>query len=274
MFDLIRVADKTGGVAIAVLAGTLVFGACGGDDSPDTTATGGTTASGGADPGSGGGTGGITGSGTGGSGACGHMPAPQQAITAFSNFLATDCSVSSCSWGSKANGELTGGTFTYKSPDPLGASITISPTVDPAAGNLHLTASLPGGGYAGFGFWFESCTSAATYTGIAFTVGGSLGGGSAEFQVQTSKNYPIDAINLKGECTGSWSSGCASNKSPLLVSASPTPTTFLWTGLAGGQPETTVDPTELLGIQWQINCPATAATCAVDVTLDDVTFSS
>jgi hypothetical protein len=279
MFDLKHVADITaGGVAAAVLIGTLVLGSCGGDDSPANTATGGTpAATGGADQGSGGTTGtsagGTTGSGTAGSGACTHTPAPKPMITDFSNFQTNDCSVSGCNWGLAANGDLTGGTFTYKGPEALSGSITINPIVDTTEGNLHLTASVPGGGYAGFGFWFGPCVSAAAFTGITFTIGGTLGGGSAEFQLQTSKDYPIDTINAKGECTGSWSQGCASNKSAVSVPATATPVTLLWTVLTGGQPEATVDPSEILGVQWQFNCPATATTCAVDITLDDVTFS-
>jgi hypothetical protein len=49
-----------------------------------------------------------------------------------------------------------------------------------------------------------------------------------------------------------------------------------WGDLSNGQPETSVTPSELLGIQWQLNCGSdgtgTDGACELNITLDDVQF--
>jgi hypothetical protein len=83
----------------------------------------------------------------------------------------------------------------------------------------------------------------------------------------------VDTVNGKGACLGTWSSGCANNHTAVTVAATPTVTNLAWAFLIGGLPITPADPAELLGVQWQVNCPLTAtAGCAVDLTLDDVAF--
>ncbi len=39
----------------------------------------------------------------------------------------------------------------------------------------------------------------------------------------------------------------------------------------GGKPIATVDATEIIGTQWQLECRS-GSTCTVDITIDNVTF--
>ena len=53
------------------------------------------------------------------------------------------------------------------------------------AGNLHHTATLIAGGYAGAGLSFGVCATAAAHNAVQFSITGSLGGCALEFQAQT-----------------------------------------------------------------------------------------
>ena len=189
-----------------------------------------------------------------GAGGCQHYSAPSEAITDFSSWT-TDGN-----WGT--NTTLTGGSFTY----PENSSLTLA--VD--AEVLSVTGTVAATEYAGFGLWFGPCTDASAYSGVTFTIGGDSGQSQVVLQLQTSQNYPIDTENDKGECEGSWSDGCASNQLVLEVPASPGTIEVLWDELSGGVPIEGVDPTELLGIQWQFSCGD--ADCNVNITVDDVAF--
>jgi hypothetical protein len=105
-------------------------------------------------------------------------------------------------------------------------------------------------------------------------MGGDLGGGELLFQVQTNSNYPVDKTNNKGGCTDpdQWSGACANNTTTkLTIEATPKAIDIPWSSIIGGQPNATVDTTEVLGIQWQVNCTG-ATDCAVNLTIGEVTF--
>jgi len=191
---------------------------------------------------------------------CGGFVPPAATINDFS-------SGSSGTWGSAP--ALSGGTFYYDNDgddDVQALSIAVG---DDEAGTVtgEVTDS-----YAGFGFWFGACVDASTFEGISFTLQGDLGGATIEFQAQTSRNYPIDDANQKGECEGSWSD-CTNNKLALDIESLETATPFqiAWTDLAGGTPVDDMDATEILGIQWQLNCPS-GETCTPSFVIDDVQF--
>ena len=238
---------STGGTSPAATSGSGPA-AAGGTSADPTGGAGGSTSSSDA-------TGGAAGTeAAAGAGGCQHYSAPSEAITDFSSWT-TDGN-----WGT--NTTLTGGSFTY----PENSSLTLA--VD--AEVLSVTGTVAATEYAGFGLWFGPCTDASAYSGVTFTIGGDSGQSQVVLQLQTSQNYPIDTENDKGECEGSWSDGCASNQLVLEVPASPGTIEVLWDELSGGVPIEGVDPTELLGIQWQFSCGD--ADCNVNITVDDVAF--
>lgn len=282
---------------------TALFAACGGDDSPpedtgsadggeqgdtggssstggSSNATGGASedtggsSSGGAAGDSSGSTGGTQTS-TGGAGGAGDegcvgVAVPSSRISDFSEIAAgTTWTTGSKSWGDSVS--LTGGTFHYQGTDvtPLTATIT-------EEGGLRLQATIPANGYVGFGMWFgPSCSDASAFDGISFAIGGDGGNTQIQVQVQMSRDYPIDAANNKGECEFTdeetkWSE-CTNNATTIEgVNATQQEYQLGWEEFQGGTPITPLDPTELLGIQWQFNCGS--ADCPLDVVLDDVMF--
>jgi hypothetical protein len=240
-------------------------------------AAGGSTGLGGAVTGTGGsstGTGGVA-TGVGGAGggaeagpaACIPFAVPNQNITDFTNFSPT---ATGGSWGDPMS--LTGGTFLYQGTGDAPAIVFDATAANPSLG---ITATVPAGSYAGFGFYFgPACVDASMYTGLTFTMGGALGGAAAVMQLQTDEDYPVDITNMKGHCPGTFSSGCGFPSANLTVANPGVATPIPFATFMGGKPMATVDPQKLVGIQWQFNCPATDAgtECDVSITLDDVHF--
>jgi hypothetical protein len=113
---------------------------------------------------------------------------------------------------------------------------------------------------------------ASRFDGISFTLSGDAGEAQLELQVQTSHDYPIDDGNSKGECQGSWSD-CVNNAAAIDFTSSAEVMTVQvpWADLTGGTPVSTMDPSEILGIQWQLNC-ASDAVCTPNIVIDDVQF--
>lgn len=247
-----------------VLAAGLAAAGCGGSDAPDSD-DGGASNQGGAGNGDEGGAGGTDG----GAGAedpgepigfpCENFAAPGALITDFSSWAADG------TWGDDSS--LTGGSFYYDGDSEDGDALTAT-VADEA---LTVTGDVEE--YAGFGLWFGPCLDASEYSGISFTISGDLSDTQVEFQVQSSSNYPISTTDQKGECDGDWSSGCVSNSYILDAEVGEEPVTveIPWSELVGGQPTAPIDSTEVLGIQWQFNCPS-GETCSPNVVIDDVVF--
>lgn len=303
--------------ALALVAGSIGFG-CGVDDSSP-AGTGGTTAetsSGGSGAEStteaSGGTGGSTTTPASGGAAgenpfCARTAIPGNAkITDFAEFEEGD------TWEGSESGDenrdygdsesLTGGTHHYG--DVLTATIE--------GGALRLTGTVTDVGdsdvvanYGGFMMWFGPCSDASRFTGVTFSIKGTLGtnpdagaggaGGGAgepapaagatgedsnansaqlELQLQESKNYPVSAD--KGECEfetedEKWDV-CTNNKVVVEgVTEEGLTVQAAFTEFTGGTPQGTLDPRELLGIQWQFNCE-TGYVCDVNVLIDDIFF--
>ncbi len=254
----------TSGLVAAALVGLVGFAACGGDKSdPIDSGTGGASSSGGST----GDTGGSAGSSTTGSGGsqsgggasagyeCTYTAVPSEAITDFSVWDGGNWGDSTCC--------LTGGSFTYQTEGADPFTLAVESEV------LNVTGSIAAGDYAGFGFWFGPCTDASAYSGVTFNIGGDNGATQIIFQAQTSRNYPIDDANSKGECVGSWGDPCASNEVEITVPDGGGVVQIAWAELTGGVPQA-MDAAELLGIQWQFNCGDDP--CDVAITLDDVAF--
>lgn len=282
----------------AIAVGFASMAGCAGSKSDD-SATGGTTTQGGADTGAGGSTstaaagntssnGGSTanqsGTTAGGStsGDCAVTdPVPAEVTcpvvsTVSCNALMSDFSAATYDsatkkWGSSST--LTGGISLYQK---VAADAITLAVVDEA---LNMKATIAAGDYNGIVFWFgPACNDARHFSGISFSIKGTLNA-QLQVQMQTSRNYPVDTTNAKGECTNpanpdvmDW--GYCKNNYVTVATALTTEAQtlqFAWADFTGGNPIATLQPAELVGIQLQFNCGADAD-CTPDVTIDDLTF--
>jgi hypothetical protein len=259
-------------------------GARGGSDDDDND-TGGSPAKGGSSStGGSNSTGGTTSTGgTGGTDECPADPMPQTCSGSPVNMhMPADnllinwetYVVASGAWGNMAVGDLTGGTSKYN-----GRMVTQPTVALDADHNLHITATIPPFGsadaenYAGLVFWFGPCVDASTFGGVSFDIGGALNGGLLRLQVQTSENYPADPQNSKGECVymncdNRWAE-CKGPDTVVTVPATPSEVSLTWSAFAGGSPNASVNAAGLVGLQFQLECPAMTE-CAVDITLGDI----
>ena len=266
----------------SILALAASAAGCGGSPggerpgSGGTTATGGTTGSGGV-PGSGGTTG--TSASTGGATSTGGTTGPAALSCAAGYSPAspalTDFSATASGWHATAGkwgtaGNLTGSGFNYAS-----TGSTISWKVDTAAENFVLYGDvLAPGGYGGGGMSFDQCVNTSTYTGVQFTLGGTVQGCTLKLQVQT---YSQQATDNGGGCA----SNCYGFPNKTLTSATG-PVTVKFAELAGtGQPATAADlAKEIIGLQWQFESPPPVGdggqpNCTgINLTIDDVSFVS
>jgi len=273
----------------------------GGSSGTGTTGgTGGSGGKGGSAP-----TGGSAGSGTtGGSGGTGAGPScvppttmcmapctpttcttvtpPRALITDFSNltdgqlFGAKDDSGMDIE-GWYLPGNFFGGIFAYPiTPDMCSTDMTPRPfpvTSDACSGVWHLTGTI--GDYSGFGFWLETCmVDMSAYSGISFLIGGDVGpSGSLKISVGHSANVAPSACSTnRGTCT-LGTTGCIAASTTITVPATPTVVTVNWADLTGGAPEATLDPAEVTGIEFALDCADCVATpYELDLTIDNVTL--
>jgi hypothetical protein len=201
---------------------------------------------------------------------CGPTTAPgNPLLTDFSTITEGAYNGTNFSWGDGTK-TLTGGTFFY---DGDGDDTVAVLTVTVADAKATITGTIPATKYAGFGFWFGPCTDARAYKGLSFKMSGDMGNSQLQIQMQSSRNYPIDTKNSKGECEGTWSDGCASNSktfSNLALTTELQTIEIPWADFTGGLPIDPLEPAELLGFQWHFNCGEAA--CTPNVVIDDVTF--
>jgi len=119
--------------------------------------------------------------------------------------------------------------------------------------------------YSGIGLWQYFCHNASAYSGIQFTVSGTLGisaddagdaGTSTEMQVQVTQLSNSAVTNTNGSA-GLKGSMCTSNCNPAVayfpVTSSPTVVQIPWSAFSGGTPNATIDdPGQIAQIQFQL----------------------
>jgi hypothetical protein len=159
---------------------------------------------------------------------------------------------------------ISGSSFTYADPETAPVMSMFSRALDTASGSLRMTGSIVL--YGGFGLAFGPCTDANMYGGISFRIGGTIGAGVAEVQLQTDPNKEPESD--RGMCT---TGDCKSVFAAITIPATPEVITLAWSDFGGGIPVATTDGTDLYAIQWQFGCGE--APCEIDVTLDDVMFA-
>jgi hypothetical protein len=263
----------TGGVATGGRAtgGTATGGTATGGTATGGTATGGTATGGTATGGTATGGTATGGNATGGTDPCSPQSPPSDGvITDFSEIAAnTTWTTGEQAWG---DADLSGTTFTYGS-----AGTELRATVR-SGHDLQLsstTTQLPYTQFEGFGLEFDTAVNASSYTGLSFTLSGTLDSGTVEIQLRTIRNTPND--ETCGTCPFTspdtkWEDCKYNVKSVTGITPTPQTVTLPWTDFAGGAPINLSNASELLGLQIQFSCGNSGSSCAINVVFDNFEF--
>ncbi|GEM_PF-2370390 len=252
-----------------------------------TTQTGGTPVSGGTTTPTGGTT--TAGGTTAVAGTSGTSTGPS-CTPAFSpaTALITDFSSGPAGWhGALGGGKwgtigvLTGSIFpfagtasTFPATDPLGRK-TMNATVDATNQDMVLSGDVAASDYAGGGMSFDQCVNTTVYTGVQFTLGGTVAGCDLYFYVQT-----FDEKEPGPGGVGGCTTGCYVFPGVKLTSTTG-PVTVHFSDLKGGQLTTATSiANEIVGLQWQFDSPAPvgdggqSGCTGVALTITNVSFVS
>jgi hypothetical protein len=113
------------------------------------------------------------------------------------------------------------------------------------------------------------CVNASTYTGVEFTVSGTVSAAcTISFSINDSEHTAVSATDPKA----SGAAGSYSGAVPVVPTATATQQKVPFTSITGGMPATALDPTKLEAIQWQYTIPAGSGTCTSTLTITDVSF--
>ncbi|MFZ5890231.1 MAG: hypothetical protein ACOY0T_04105 [Myxococcota bacterium] len=274
-------------VAAALLGGTACVSESDGDskETGGTGGVGGATGSGGAAGKSNTGMGGaVSNTGEPGAVACGKA----EALISDFTYVEGTSKADQVTFGDFVN-TFSGGTYVY----PNGTAM-YPLTSDVTKSNWHITGTV--GDYSGVGLFFNNCSKvdASAFSGISFTISGTLPSGmstmhltvgtagndipSAWLHANVSGN--TDPPNF-GRCTPATSNkydgSCNPPGADFSVTSTPTTLTFKWADLKGGKPEPSVNPAEITLIAMSFTAPAGVGTASVvtypvDITIDDLKF--
>jgi hypothetical protein len=148
--------------------------------------------------------------------------------------------------------------------------------VDTTNQNLALSGSVAAGDYSGGGLSFDVCVNTSTYTGVQFTLGGTVAGCDLYFDVQTFDEKPAGT----GQVGGCTLSSCYVFPNTKLTSTSGV-VSVPFANLSGGQ--LTTEPAianEIVGLQWQLQSPAPVGDggqlgcTGINLTITNVSFVS
>jgi collagen type VII alpha len=279
----------TGGiVATGGVTGTGGVVATGG-----VTGTGGVVATGGVTGGSGGSAGAAgKAGGTGGAAGAGGKAGAGGNVCTLGGVL--DCSsagalklpdgqvadFSSAEWNSSTSkwcnpDGLSGSLFSYSAAAPSAATAA----VDTSAQNLKLNLTVAAMGYAGGGLIFDSCVNASSFTSIQFTAAitaGSLTGCTWQVQLQTQDQRDSADTNPSGGTCDATTTTCYRYPAVTGLTA-PTATAGTYretfTLFTNPSSSTISTPTQVTGVQWQVNSGSSGAgTCTVELRIDSIIF--
>jgi hypothetical protein len=189
------------------------------------------------------------------------------------DFSANDWNSSSNKW-CDAHG-LDGSLLQYAGSSPS----TATTVVDTTAQNLKMNLNVSAGQYAGGGLIFDSCVNASSFTSVTFSASitaGSMTGCAWQVQLETQDQRPSTATNPSGG-TCNPDAGASCYRFPTVASlAAPTATattyTELFTAFNNPSSSTIATPTQVAGIQWQVNSSGGTGTCTVELRIDNIKF--
>jgi hypothetical protein len=267
-------------ILFGVLALAASAAGCGGSSGGGRPgASGGATGNGGISTTTGGstGSGGVTGSG--GSTVTSTAASCTPGVSPTTPLI-TDFSASPAGWhatlGQWGTGVLTGSVFPFNGPNSTTAKglHQMTSIVDSTNQTLVLSGDVAAGDYAGGGLSFNACVN-TSYTGVQFTLGGTVAGCDLYFYVQT-----FDEKQSGPGQVGGCTTGCYVFPGVKLTSSTGV-VTVKFADLSGGQ--LTTEPAianEIVGLQWQFNSPAPvgdagqAGCTGINLTITSVSFVS
>ncbi|MES1209700.1 MAG: hypothetical protein ABUS79_27520, partial [Pseudomonadota bacterium] len=174
------------------------------------------------------------------------------------------------------------GSYSYAAPGqtaPVGA-----PTTD--GNGLHIQGAFvpPITGatnYMGFGLYYSSadCLDATSYTGVQFEFAGSLGGCYLAFGANFSGDDFVGDDPQRGGCMGSESTcyGPSADVTPQTTGGADAGVVVKvpFSKLSAGVPTSTLDPSTIVTVQWQLGASTFATdggVCSADFTVKNVAF--
>jgi hypothetical protein len=171
-------------------------------------------------------------------------------------------------WGIAGN--LTGSIFGYRGPK---TSATDWPTPMVANGALVGAGTVRASDYAGIGMSFDQCVNSSKFTGVSFTLTGSTGGCTLQFQLQT---LDQQAKANNGLCDTCMNTCYIFPKTILNVvpTATPQVVTVMFTDLENtGLPALAADfEKEMIGFEWRLQAGASGACSGASLAVSDVAF--
>jgi hypothetical protein len=143
--------------------------------------------------------------------------------------------------------------------------------------------------YIGVVVYFNNCTNACAFSGVQFTLKGTISAGcTMQYSVNSTEDVCNDGTtntDPKGSFTVDAGASCGAYSPQIPIMSSQITadgTTFQMAfddaRLVGGVPSTAVDPSTLTAVQWQFTIPAAgdagsnAAECDADVTVSNIKF--
>src|SRR6478752_5746840 len=131
--------------------------------------------------------------------------------------------------------------------------------------------------YAGVGVWFSGCIDASKFTGVRFTVSGSVPTmRNVTMYAISNRNRDIDPDDGVGACPpadpiDTWPS-CHPAGVIMPVTTEPTTQEIPFTAFTNGLPSLTTDGSDLLALQWSFDWNENLSPYAADLLIDDLEF--
>ena len=126
--------------------------------------------------------------------------------------------------------------------------------------------------YVGSVLYFNKCVDAVAYSGVEFTLSGTMSGCTLVYSANYSGTTD-SAVDSKGTCkVSSTITSCYAPQKSLTVSSSPTQVRIGWDDTTGGSPVGPVDESKLTGLQWQFTIPGGSGTCSASITISNLKF--
>ena len=156
----------------------------------------------------------------------------------------------------------------------------IKPTYTTDNGTLNIGADFPqtaGPQYIGTTLYFLSCLDASAFTGVEFTISGSVTSAcQLIFAANDAEHDDVGTDMAKGKCDAGSKCYAPNMAVPMAVTSTPTTMRIPW--ITGSSvPDVPLDPSQLVGVQWQFTIgPApdggTPQNCTADLHITNVKF--